>query len=62
MRLQGRIHFMDETVLENEELEELLVPILDEARSQGDSRFVSAEDEDGMPVFAPSQTLGHSNF
>jgi GGDEF domain-containing protein len=35
---------------------------LDEARSQGDSRFVSAEDEDGMPVFAPSQTLGHSNF
>lgn len=35
---------------------------LDEARSQGDSRFVSAEDEDGMPVFSPSQTLGHSGY
>jgi len=35
---------------------------LDEARSQGDSRFVSAEDDDGLPVFSPSQTLGHSGF
>ena len=35
---------------------------LDEARSQGDSRFVSAEDEDGMPVFSPSQPLGDSVF
>jgi PleD family two-component response regulator len=35
---------------------------LDEARSQGDSRFVSAEDDDGMPVFSPSQPLGHSGF
>jgi twitching motility protein PilT len=34
MRLQGMIHFMDETPLENEDLEELLLPILDEARSQ----------------------------
>lgn len=35
---------------------------LDEARRQGDSRFVSAEEEDGMPVFSPSQPVGDSVF
>ncbi len=34
MRLNGFIHFMDEAPVESEELEELLVPLMDEARSQ----------------------------
>lgn len=35
---------------------------LDEARRQGESRFVSADDEDGMPIFSPSQPVGDSVF
>jgi diguanylate cyclase (GGDEF)-like protein len=52
-------------ILPDEQLPDAIhraVLALDEARRQGDSRFVAAEDDDGMPVFATSQTLGHSGF